>query len=201
MVGCEKKMNERKSQIVEEARRLFGRYGFDKVTIKQLAEACGITEPALYRHFRSKDDIYDAVLDSLKTIVDYQSLFDRLEDETEIKTILFEIATHILGFFQHHREMYRLVLFSALREHARARKTFREIRGPYVKFLAGQLDRLYSLGKIKKKNNEITARCFVGMVFDCSLGSTLWKGFQGKNFKPEDIIANNVPVFVDGLLV
>lgn len=192
-------MTDRRDQIVIEARRLFGRYGYDRVTIKQLAGACGITEPALYRHFRSKNDIYGAVLDSLKAEAEYQSLFDRLEKETDIKVILFEMARHILDFFLHHRETYRLVLYSALQEHGRARQTFREIRGPYVWFLVTQLDRLYRLGKIKKKNNEITARCFVGMVFDCSLGSTLWKGFQGKNFKPEDLIANNVPVFVDGL--
>lgn len=191
---------DRKSQIINEAKRLFGRHGYDGVTIKQLAEACGITEPALYRHFPSKEEIYNAVLDSLKMLLDYQQLFDRLEDENDLQIVMSQLAAHILDFFNRHREMYRLLLYSTLREHSKARKVFREIRGPYAKFLAGRLDRLYAEGVIKKKNNEITARCFVGMVFDCALGSTLWKGFQGKNYLPEEIIANNVPIFVGGLL-
>lgn len=190
---------ERKEQIIREAMRLFGHYGYDSVTIKQLAEACGITEPALYRHFPSKEEIYGAVLDSLKSILNYNELFERLDNETEPGVILTEMASHILDFFNLHRETYRLLLYSTLREHAKGRKLFREIRGPYVKFLTTRLDRLYSEGKIVKKNNEITARCFVGMVFDCALGATLWKGFQGKTYQPADIIANNVPIFVRGL--
>lgn len=190
---------ERKEQIIREAMRLFGHYGYDSVTIKQLAEACGITEPALYRHFPSKEEIYGAVLDSLKSILNYNELFERLDNETEPGVILTEMASHILDFFNLHRETYRLLLYSTLREHAKGRKLFREIRGPYVKFLTTRLDRLYSEGKIVKKNNEITARCFVGMVFDCALGATLWKGFQGKTYRPADIIANNVPIFVRGL--
>ncbi len=190
---------ERKNQIVHEAIRLFGRHGFDGVTIRKLAEACGITEPALYRHFASKEAIYDAVLDALKTFQNYEELFDRLGAETELQPVLHGLASHILGFFSGHRDIYRLLLFSTLREHSKARQVFREIRGPYVNFLIGQLDRLYAEGKIRKKNNEITARCFVGMVFDCALAATLWRGFLGKHYAPKDIIANNVPIFVDGL--
>jgi hypothetical protein len=70
-----------------------------------------------------------------------------------------------------------------------------------VQFLTAQLDRLYAAGRIKQRNNEITARCFVGMVFDCALSATMWRGFLGKTYKPEEVMANNVPIFADGLLV
>ncbi len=190
---------DRKSQIIDEALRLFSRHGYEKVTIKQLADACGITEPALYRHFSSKEEIYASVLDSLKRYQNYEELFERLKDESDLHTILHGLATHILGFFKAHGDVLRLLLYSTLREHSKARQVFREIRGPYVKFLIEQLDRLQACGGIKKKNNLITARCFVGMVFDCAQGATLWRGFLGKNYRPEEIIANNVPIFVDGL--
>ena len=193
-------MGNRKDQIIEQATRLFSHHGYDKVTIKQLAGVCGISEPALYRYFPSKEAIYDEVLDSLRTILQYQALFDRLRDESELRVIMTEMARHILEFFKKHRELYRLLLYSALREHSKARQVYREIRGPYVDFLISQLDRLYKEGRIRQRNNEITARCFVGMVFDCSLGATLWKGFQGRTYSPDEIIGNNVPIFIDGLL-
>ena len=70
---------DRKTQILTEATRLFSEYGYDKVTIKTLAEACGITEPALYRHYKSKDDIYDTVLDSLEErLRETDEFFDNL---------------------------------------------------------------------------------------------------------------------------
>jgi AcrR family transcriptional regulator len=192
---------DRKKQIITEAMRLFAHYGYDLVTIKQLADACGISEPALYRHFDSKEAIYGAVLDSLKSTLDYLPLFERLQSESRPGVVLSELASHILDFFNRHRETYRLLLYSTLREHSKARKIFREIRGPYVDFLTQQLERLYAEGKIRKKNNEITARCFVGMVFDCALSSSLWRGFQGQVYEPDEIIANNVPIFVDGLTI
>jgi len=55
----------RKEQILQFATEAFSRDGYDRVTVKQLADKCGITEPAVYRHFESKDAIYVAVLESL----------------------------------------------------------------------------------------------------------------------------------------
>lgn len=190
---------ERKAQILQEATRLFSHFGYDKVTIKQLAEACGITEPALYRHYASKEAIYDEVLDSLKAFQDHEQLFASLGTVSELDELLNGLAAHLLNFFRTHHELYRLLLYSTLREHRKARQVFREVRGPYVEFLIGQFDRLYSNGKIVQKNNEITARCFVGMIFDCAMGASLWRGYQGRTYKPEEVIANNVPIFIRGL--
>jgi AcrR family transcriptional regulator len=178
---------------------LFSQHGFDRVTIKQLAEACGITEPALYRYFPSKDAIYDAVLDSIQAQMQYQDLFDRLEKVPELGGILFGVARHILCFFTSHRELYRLLLYSTLGDHAKARAVYQVIRGPFIVSLLRQLNRLSAEGKLKPKNFEITARCFVGMVFDCALSMMLWRGYTGRTYEPDEIIANNVPIFIDGL--
>ncbi|MEZ5358101.1 MAG: TetR/AcrR family transcriptional regulator [Candidatus Zixiibacteriota bacterium] len=190
---------ERKAQILQEATRLFSHFGYDKVTIKQLAEACGITEPALYRHYESKEAIYDDVLDSLKKLQNHEELFASLDHVDNLEDLLKGLASHLLNFFKTHHELYRLLLYSTLREHRKARQVFREVRGPYVEFLIEQFNRLYEMGQIVQKNNEITARCFVGMVFDCAMGASLWRGYQGRTYKPEEVIDNNVPIFIKGL--
>lgn len=190
---------DRKAQIITEATRLFSEYGFDKVTIKQLADACGITEPALYRHFASKEAIYDAVLDSIEKRLRPQEFFDKLKDERNLEILLKKTAQHILDYFTTNEDIYRLLLFSALRDHSKAKKVYQLIRGTYVRFLVDRLDQLYEQQILIQKNNEITARCFIGMVFDCALNITLWKGFQGKSFKPQEVIANNIPIYVRGL--
>lgn len=169
---------DRKKQIVDEAMRLFSQSGYDGVTIKQLAEVCGISEPALYRHYASKEVLYDAVLDSIELFMSYDDLFERLDKEPEIRVIFTELASHILGFLNTPYQLYRLLLYSALHDHSKARKIFRELRVPCVKFLIRQLNIKYSEGKIKKKNNEITARCFIGMVFEWA-----WVPHFGRDFR------------------
>lgn len=192
-------VGQRKQQIIDEATRLFSRLGYDRVTVKQLGEICGITEPAIYRHFPSKDAIYDAVLDSLEYRMDTTELFDQLGSEDDVEKLLHALATHVISFFTEHDELYRLLLYSALKEHAKARRVYDVIRGTYVDFLHKQLDRLQRRDLILEKNNEITARCFVGMVFDCALSRTLWRGMQGRVFEPGDVVANNVPIYARGL--
>lgn len=191
---------DRKKQILTEATRLFSEFGYDKVTIKTLAEACGITEPALYRHYESKDAIYSRVLDSIEERLSNVAIFEELAQINDVAVFLEKYATHIISFFSENRDIYRLLLFAALRDHPKAKRVYHMIRGSYVKLLIRQLNQFYDDGKIIKKNNEITARCFTGMVFDCALGITLWRNYQGKLYRPPDVIANNVPIYVRGLI-
>jgi AcrR family transcriptional regulator/cyclopropane fatty-acyl-phospholipid synthase-like methyltransferase len=51
-----------KDRILSEAVRLFARDGFEAVTVDQIAAAVGIKAPSLYKHYKSKRDIFDAIL-------------------------------------------------------------------------------------------------------------------------------------------
>lgn len=48
---------------------LFGRYGYDGVSIADVASAAGVTKPALYWHFPNKDALY------IDALLQLQSLF------------------------------------------------------------------------------------------------------------------------------
>ncbi len=57
-------LTDRQRQIVEAAVTLIARKGIQGLTMKKLASAVGITEPAIYRHFSSKIQILVAIVDS-----------------------------------------------------------------------------------------------------------------------------------------
>lgn len=44
------------------AREVFAQYGRDGAKTKQIAEAAGITEAVLYRHFRSKEEMFEEAM-------------------------------------------------------------------------------------------------------------------------------------------
>ena len=56
-------MTQRQEQIVEKAIKLIAEHGIQSVTIKNLAHEIGVSEPALYRHFKNKFEILDAVIE------------------------------------------------------------------------------------------------------------------------------------------
>jgi AcrR family transcriptional regulator len=50
--------------ILRAARDLFMAEGYRAVSTRQIATACGLTQPALYRHFGDKQELYVAVLEA-----------------------------------------------------------------------------------------------------------------------------------------
>lgn len=51
-----------KDKILCEALKLFSKYGYSDVTMKDVAEAVGIKAPSIYKHFKSKEEIFDTIL-------------------------------------------------------------------------------------------------------------------------------------------
>jgi len=56
---------DRRAEIVETAIRLSAELGPDRVTTQHLADAVGVTQPAIFRHFATKGDIWLAVGDHI----------------------------------------------------------------------------------------------------------------------------------------
>ncbi len=71
----------KRAQIVEEADRLFYQQGFDHTSFADIANAVGISRGNFYYHFKTKDEILDAVIE--RRIVNTQAMLDRWEIEGE----------------------------------------------------------------------------------------------------------------------
>jgi len=56
--------SERRQAIVEAVREVFAEKGFDGTTTRDLAAAAGVSEALLYKHFPSKQSLYDAMLEA-----------------------------------------------------------------------------------------------------------------------------------------
>ena len=55
----------RKKQIMDAARKLIMRSGSEHVTVRNMAKEVGISEAAIYRHFKSKTEILSFLADSV----------------------------------------------------------------------------------------------------------------------------------------
>src|SRR6202158_4153335 len=52
-----------RERIMAAAEKLFARYGYDKPSTKDIAEAASLTPPALYHYFDSKETLFVATVD------------------------------------------------------------------------------------------------------------------------------------------
>lgn len=56
-----------KERIVEEASRLFAQKGYGAVNVEEIAQAVGIKAPSLYKHYKNKQQIFDAVVKEMNS--------------------------------------------------------------------------------------------------------------------------------------
>src|SRR5436305_10430528 len=59
------KAPQRREQLIEVATKLFAKHGYEATTTAAIAKAAGVTEPILYRHFKSKQDLFIAIVRSV----------------------------------------------------------------------------------------------------------------------------------------
>lgn len=68
-----------KRQIVDSARRLFNRHGFDNVSLAQIMAGAGLTHGGFYTYFRSKSDLYAEVLACFFTDPNWKNCWEGVE--------------------------------------------------------------------------------------------------------------------------
>ena len=56
-----------KERIIAEASHLFAKKGYDAVNVEEIAQAVGIKAPSLYKHYKNKKEIFDAVVQAMNT--------------------------------------------------------------------------------------------------------------------------------------
>jgi len=92
------KAPERRQQLLDVATKLFADYGYDATTTAAIAEAAGVTEPILYRHFDSKQELFVAIVRSVseQTMDHWREVIGAVPDPAEqIRRIAEEFPEHL----------------------------------------------------------------------------------------------------------
>jgi AcrR family transcriptional regulator len=92
------KAAQRREQLIEVATRLFAKSGYEATTTAAIAEAAGVTEPILYRHFKSKQELFIAIVRevSQQTMRQWQALIANINDPAEkLRAISTALPEHM----------------------------------------------------------------------------------------------------------
>src|SRR3954447_18924398 len=92
------KAPQRREQLIEVATKLFAKWGYDATTTAAIAETAGGTEPILYRHFDSKQELFVAIVRSVRqqTMSQWGEILDGITDPAEpIRRIAEAFPDHI----------------------------------------------------------------------------------------------------------
>jgi AcrR family transcriptional regulator len=177
--------DERRQQIVAVAMRLFSERGFRGTTTKEIAQAAGVSEAIIFRHFATKEELYTAIIDHKACAGGMADLSrpvaEAVEDEVaeaiarkDDRAVFEGIARAMMEHHAKDPDFLRLLLFSALEGHQLAQMFWdRNMRHLY-NFLGSYVVERQRDGVFRDVNPLVVVRAFVGVFVHHSLNNTLW---------------------------
>ncbi len=105
-----KAFTNRQKEILDSALDIIAAHGIQRMTIKKLACAVKVTEPALYRHFTSKFDILHSILVQYKN--DFITLIEKIIGSDQKSVEKIELLYHYLFQWFVRRPALSMIIFS-----------------------------------------------------------------------------------------
>ncbi len=151
----------RREQILATAAELFAERGFHGVSVSDLGNACGVSGPALYRHFASKD----AMLAEMLVTISEELLSvgrARVEDAADPREALHALVDWHVDFALHNKPL--IVVqdrdWASLPE--QAREQVRDLQRRYVELWVGQLREVHR--DLSAKQARAMAHAVFGLI-------------------------------------
>jgi AcrR family transcriptional regulator len=168
---------DRKLQILRVAVSLFSQKGFGGTTTKEIAQAAGVSEAMVFRHFATKQELYTAILDHKACSGDSMNPEEMVAEALKQKDDQAVFEQVALGALEHHEgdpEFQRLLLHSALEGHELSEIFFEKFVRRVYELLGGYIAERQRDGAMVKIDPAIAVRAFIGMIIHHSLNNNLW---------------------------
>lgn len=191
-------VEETHQKIIAAAAEVGSQVGYSKATTKAIAEAAGVNEVTLFRHFGSKENLFSAAIEqyggpALVPVIEAQFSGDYQTDLSMVGRFFFEILVA-------RREMLRLLLCESA--HIPEVRTVlarnpRDLR----KMLARYLQQHMEKGTIKPGHPEAMAQAFLGMFFSYAIILNILEEEVSPEMDVDELVAQFVEIFISGTLI
>jgi len=167
-----------KQRILNEALTLFSVKGYEPVTVAQIAEAVGVKAPALYKHYKSKRDIFDAILVEMKASYDRQTASmqmdgrdagkDQLLYTSSSEDKIVELALNLFLYFLHddnERKFRKMLTIEQFNNKELAEAYTKQYMDFPLSYQSAVFGLMVSLGITIPENPQIMALQYYGPVY------------------------------------
>ena len=167
-----------KKKILNVALTLFSEKGYGNVYVGQIAEGVGIKAPSLYKHYKSKQDIFEAILEEMRnrynkevsfmnfTGSDSQADLDLFSKISEEK--LVEMGMGLFQFFLHdeyERKFRKMLTLEQFSNGELAELFSKQYFNDPLTYQNGLLQMMIASGLMKNEDANIMALHFYAPIY------------------------------------
>lgn len=153
-----------RDKILAAGLKLFSGKGFLATTTRELAEEANIAEVTLFRHFASKEKLFEKVIETFSIIPDIEELLPQL------RTLPFEkgltlLAESLLDGLTARKNWIVLMHGEVRRNPDRLLKVYHSFLDRILDDIAQYFREQQAMGAMGDLDPELAARAFYGMIF------------------------------------
>ncbi len=188
---------ETRQRIIEAAVEIGSKVGYARATTRAIAEAAGVNEITLFRHFGNKANLFSAAIEqyggpALAPAIEAQLSGDYYKD-------LMAFGHIFINVLLERKEMLRLLLCESA--HIPEVRTIlarnpRELRKMLARYLRSQMEG----GIIKEQHPEAMAQAFLGMFFAYAISLNVLDEAIKPAITHSELVSQFVEIFVAGTM-
>lgn len=192
-------MRTTKERLLEATFRLISEKGYLGATTREIAHRAGVTELTLFRHFGSKERLFEEVLKRYTFLPKLKGLLP------ELKGIPYDKALRILGerfieTLKERKSLIRIMLSEINLYPDKIKVVYSGFIDEIIKTLAGYFRSLQKKGVVRRFSPEIAARAFLGMIFSYFLSEEIMVGHTIDKKETKKILREFTGIFMKGTL-
>lgn len=193
--------DERRAAIVQAACRLFAEKGFRGTTTRELAAAVGVTEPVLYEHFRTKRDLYSAIIGekAKEGLEAMRAIADKFVSSNDDRGFFSALGNGIIHWYIEDPTFVRLLLYSSLENHE-LKDLMHERSAEVFSIVGDHIQRRIDAGAMRPVDPVLAGRAFFGMVAHYALTGLVF-GCSPLKKDTEQVVAEMVSIFIEGMCI
>lgn len=163
---------------MKESLRLFSEKGYSDVFVSEIAQAVGIKAPSLYKHFKSKQEIFSAILEMLKTEYAEQTSAMSINGNDNIadadiyaemsEEVLIQTGQDLFLYFLHDENvrLFRKMLTLEQFKNSELSKLYaKQYFDDPLMYQTGLMSMLAEKGVLKSENPQIMALHFYSPIY------------------------------------
>jgi AcrR family transcriptional regulator len=186
----------RQEQIADAAMELIGAGGLSGLSISGIAERVGLVPSAVYRHFKGKEAVLDAVLDLLRTRMLANVAAVRAEESEALPRLRLLLERHMAMMVERPAFIHVVLAHFSAADHEGRWSSLNATMCEYLHEVTGIVEQGQADGAIRAEIPSRTAAVmFIGLVLPAAM---LYK-LSGGKFDPAAHVKAAWPVFMRGL--
>lgn len=188
-----------RDRILESALKLFSKKGYLGATTKDIARGAGIAEITLFRHFPSKENLFEQVINTYSFLPVLKGLIPEIS-EISCEKALTVIARRFLNTLNSRKDMIQIMQSEMHRYPEKIYKIYHDFLDEMIRTLGSYFHRMQKENILRRFDAKSGARAFLGMFFSYFNAKELQMFKKYKDINTDRIIKEFVNIFLKGTL-